>query len=173
VTDRPGSPRRREIADTARDLLDREGLEALTVGNLARELGIKPPSLYKHFDSKADLEALLIADGFEAFAAALEPAGDDLAALAAAYRKFAKANPQLYRLMTELPLPRDRLPDGREARAAAPIVRAAGGEDRARAVWAFAHGMVALELADRFPADADLDRAWRTGVAAFSAPERD
>ena len=71
--------------------------------------------------------------------------------------------------MTELPLPRDRLPDGLEARAAAPLVRAAGDEDRARALWAFAHGMVTLELAGRFPPDADVDAAWQTGIAAFTA----
>ncbi|MEV0651222.1 WHG domain-containing protein [Phytomonospora sp. NPDC050363] len=38
----------------------------------------------------------------------------------------------------------------------------------ARAVWAFAHGMVVLELEDRFPPDADLDAAWRVGCEAFT-----
>lgn len=169
MTERTLSPRQREIADTARALLDREGLDSLTVGSLARALQIKPPSLYKHFDGKRDIEAVLIADGFDAFAAALEDAGDGLDAIARAYRAFALANPQLYRLMTELPLPRDRLPEGLEARAAAPLVRAAGDQDRARALWAFAHGMVTLELAGRFPADADLDAAWQIGIAAFTA----
>jgi AcrR family transcriptional regulator len=168
VISRTLSPRQREIADAARALLEREGLEALTVGNLARDLGIKPPSLYKHFDGKADLQAVLIADGFEAFAEALENAGDGLDAVARAYRTFALANPQLYRLMTEIPLPRDRLPEGLEARAAAPVLQAAGGEDPARAFWAFAHGMTVLELAGRFPPGADLDAAWRVGIAAFS-----
>jgi AcrR family transcriptional regulator len=169
TTRAPLSARQRQIADTARALLDREGLEALTVGSLARELGIKPPSLYKHFDGKHDLEAVLIADGFMAFAAALEAAGEGLPAFARAYRDFALENPQLYRLMTEVPVPGERLPDGVEERAAAPLVRAAGSHDRARAVWAFAHGMVALQLSGRFPLDADLDAAWRTGIAAFTA----
>jgi AcrR family transcriptional regulator len=74
-------------------LLDREGLEALTIGRLARELGIKPPSLYKHFDSKRDLEAVLIADGFASFAAALEAAGEGLPAFARAYDAFAPGQP--------------------------------------------------------------------------------
>jgi hypothetical protein len=30
--------------------------------------------------------------------------------------------------------------------------------------------MVILELNGRFPADADLDAAWRQGTAAFQAP---
>jgi hypothetical protein len=71
--------------------------------------------------------------------------------------------------MTEKPLPRHRLTPGVEERAAAPIVAAVGGdENTARAVWAFAHGMTILELNQRFPPDADLDAAWRTGIAGFS-----
>ena len=128
-----------------------------------------PPSLYKHFDGKRDIEAVLIADGFEAFAAALEDAGDGLDAIARAYRAFALANPQLYRLMTEALLPRDRLPDGLEARAAAPLVRAAGDEDRARALGLRPRHGHARARPGRFPPDADLDAAWQTGIAAFTA----
>jgi AcrR family transcriptional regulator len=93
--------------------------------------------------------------------------GGALPALAAAYRRFALAHPHLYRLMNNGPLPREHLPPGLEDRTAAPVLRAAGSQARARAVWAFAHGMVMLELDHRFPADADLDAAWRAGIAAF------
>jgi AcrR family transcriptional regulator len=90
-----------------------------------------------------------------------------LPALAAAYRRFALEHPHLYRLMNNGPLPREHLPPGLEERTAAPLLRVAGSRARARAVWAFAHGMVMLELDHRFPADADLDAAWRAGIAAF------
>ena len=159
--------RQGDIVSAARGLLASEGVEAVTVGRVAAALGIKPPSLYKHFASKRALEAVLIAEGFEASAEALSAAGPGLAAVARAYRGFATANPHLYRLMTERPLPRDLLPAGLEARAAAPLVAAAGDPETARAAWAFAHGMVVLELAGRFPPDADLDAAWDRGVAAF------
>jgi AcrR family transcriptional regulator len=164
------SARQRDIVRAARELLTAEGVEALTLGRVAQALGIKPPSLYKHFAGKRELEAVLIAEGLEAHAAALFKAGSSLADIARAYRKFALANPQLYRLMTERPLPRDLLPPGLEERAAAPVIHAAGGNpDLARATWAFAHGMVQLELADRFPPGADLDAAWDTAIAAFGA----
>ena len=71
--------------------------------------------------------------------------------------------------MTAGPLPRERLRPGVEARAAAPIVQVVGDPDRARAVWAFAHGMVILELDGRFPPGADLEAAWGAGLAAFGA----
>ena len=161
--------RQREIVSVARALLVEEGLEGLTLGRIAAALGIRPPSLYKHFAGKRELEAVLIAEGLEASTRALEGRGRDLVAVARAYRRFALTNPQLYRLMTERPLPRDLLPEGLEQRAAAPIVEAVGDPDLARAVWAFAHGMVQLELAGRFPPDADLDPAWTKAIAAFTS----
>lgn len=160
--------RQREILAAARALLAREGEAALTVARIADALSIKAPSLYKHFAGKRAIEVGLIAQGFAEQAAALEAAGDDLAEFGRVYRAFALREPALYRLMTERPLPRDELPEGLEARAAAPLITAVGGDqDRARAAWAFAHGMVMLELAGRFPPHADLDAAWRVGLTAF------
>ena len=161
------SPRQRDIVAAARRLLTEEGIEALTLGRVARALGIKPPSLYKHFGSKRELEAVLIEDGLRAAAAALAAAGPGLGDVARAYREFARSQPQVYRLMTERPLPRDLLPAGLEARAAAPLMGAVGDPDLARAAWAFAHGMVQLELAGRFPPGADLAAAWSKAIAAF------
>jgi AcrR family transcriptional regulator len=171
----PLTPRARQIVAAARELLEQEGAAALTMRRLAERLGIRAPSLYKHLPDKAALEAAIIATGFEdtaitleaALDAALDAGAEPLGALAAAYRAFALAHPHLYRLMTDQPLPRDLLPAGVEDRAAAPLLRAAGDPDRARAVWAFAHGMIMLELARRFPPDADLDAAWQQGITAF------
>jgi AcrR family transcriptional regulator len=184
--------RQAQIAAAARALLDAEGPEALTMRRIAGVLGIKAPSLYKHLPDKAALEALVVAAGFAELAAALAGAADaadaaagsagadraaaadaagKLTAIAGAYRAYAVAHPHLYRLMNYQPLRRDLLPDGLEARAARPLAEAAGyDEARARALWAFAHGMVSLEIDGRFPPGADLDEAWRAGLAAFAPP---
>ena len=90
-----------------------------------------------------------------------------LESLARAYREWALAHPHLYRLATQGPLPRERLPVGLEAWAAEPVVRVSGSEAKARATWAFAHGMTILELDGRFPPSADLDAAWKAGIAAL------
>jgi hypothetical protein len=42
------SPRAREIVAVARDVLETEGAEALTMRRLADRLGIRAPSLYRH-----------------------------------------------------------------------------------------------------------------------------
>jgi AcrR family transcriptional regulator len=165
------TPRAREIVAAARELLEAEGPEGLSMRRVADRIGIKAPSIYKHLPDKQALEAALISAGFEelaeVFEAAVRGAEDPLAALARAYREYAIRHQHLYRLMTDRPLARERLAPGVEARSAAPIVAAVGDPDGARAMWAFAHGMTILELNGRFPPGADLDAAWEHGIAAF------
>ena len=166
------TPRAAEIATEARALLERSGPDALTMRALADRLGIKAPSLYKHFPDKYAVEAELVAqmltESAEACEEAERTAPGSLSALAGAYRAWALAHPHLYCLATERPLPRHALPDGLEDRAAAPLLRTCDGDpDLARATWAFAHGMVILEIHGRFPGHADLERAWRTGLTAL------
>jgi AcrR family transcriptional regulator len=168
------TPRAREIVAAARDILEDEGPEALTMRRIADRLGIRAPSLYKHFPGKQALEAAIISAGFEqqaeAFEDAVDGSADPLADIAAAYRRFARAHPHLYRLMTDRELRRDLLVPGVEERAGRTVYQAAGEDrDRARAAWAFAHGMTLLELTNRFPPDADIDAAWRQGIDAFRA----
>ncbi|MFF4831443.1 TetR/AcrR family transcriptional regulator [Streptomyces sp. NPDC001315] len=169
------TPRAKEIVTAARELLEESGPAALTMRTLADRLGIKAPSLYKHFPDKQAVEVELIAQMLEESAAALEAAEErepaSLPALAAAYRTYALAHPHLYCLGTERPLPRAALPPGLEDRAAMPLMRACGGEvDLARSVWAFAHGMVILEIHGRFPDDADLEAAWKRGLQTLHHP---
>ena len=165
------SARAQEIVTAARELLEAEGPDGLSMRRVADRIGIRAPSIYKHLPDKQALEAALVSAGFvecaEVFEAAAAGAGDRLGALARAYREYALGHPHLYRLMTERPLARDRLTPGVEERAAAPIVAAVGDPDGARAMWAFAHGMTILELNGRFPPGADLDAAWEQGIAAF------
>ena len=58
----PPSPRRHEIVEVAGRLLDERGPEAVSMRNIAAEMGIKAPSLYKHVADKRELELALIAD---------------------------------------------------------------------------------------------------------------
>jgi AcrR family transcriptional regulator len=169
------TPRAREIVAAAREILEAEGPDALSMRRIAERLGIRAPSLYKHFPDKGALEAAIISAGFEEQAAAFERAvagsDDPLGSLATAYRRFARAHPHLYRLMTDQELRRESLVPGAEERAGLTLYRAAGEDaDRARAAWAFAHGMTLLELTSRFPPGADIEAAWRVGIAAFQPP---
>jgi AcrR family transcriptional regulator len=139
---------------------------------LGDRIGMRASSIYEHLRDKQALETALISVGFEEqaelFAQAVYRSDDPLASLTAAYRDFARRQPHLYRLMTERPLRRDLLAPGVEEAAARPLLNATGGDlERARAFWAFAHGMVVLEMNHRFPPGADLDTTWGNGINAF------
>lgn len=158
--------RRDEILDVATTMLEEEGPDALTMRSLAARMGIRAPSLYKHVPDKDDILAGLQERALIDLTQHLAIADPGLGALANAYRSWAKAHPRLYEMATRRPLARERLTPGVESAAAAPIVAAAGGDEHlARALWALAHGLVDLELSDRFPPGADLDATWRTALA--------
>lgn len=160
--------RRDEIASAARGLLEDEGEAALTMRNLAGRLGIKAPSLYKHVRNRREIETLLAAQAMTEMGERLSTT-ENLEAMGRAYRSWALGNPALYRIATTRPLDRESLPEGLEDAAAAPLLAAAGGDrDRARALWATAHGLVLLELDGRFPQDADVGAAWTAGLGGRS-----
>ncbi|MEW2354826.1 TetR/AcrR family transcriptional regulator [Spirillospora sp. NPDC029432] len=166
------TPRAAEIVTAARALLEEEGREALTMRVLADRIGIRAPSLYKHFPDKEGVEVALIERGLAEMGAALRAAlggPDPVPALLRAYRERARASPNLYRLSTAGPLPRHRLAPGLEDWAGEPFFLATGEPYAAQALFAFAHGMVVMEIDGRFPPGSDLDRTWAEGARAFAA----
>jgi AcrR family transcriptional regulator len=171
-------PRRAaEIVTAARVLLESEGRDALTMRRLGQALGIRAPSIYKHLPGKHAVEVALIEAGLAEMGEALHRAVTDpqsapgtgaVARLLAIYRAEALARPNLYRLATSGQLPRADLTPGLEEWAGQPWLLAAGDPVLAQAMWSFAHGMVILELDQRYPDGSDLDQTWRAGAEAFT-----
>ena len=94
------------IIETAANMADERGISNVTLKVLAEELGIKPPSLYKHF--KGGLEELnkeLMLHGWrslenEITKAAIGKAKDDaILAICYAYRNFAAEHKGLFEAM--------------------------------------------------------------------------
>ena len=170
-----GSPveprgRLRDIVDVALRILQAEGPAAVTMRRVAAELGIQAPSLYKHVTDKGVIEGLLQQHAMADFGRAVGSAPPDARSVATAYRSWALANPHLYELAARRPVRRDIVGDT-EAFAAAPLVRAVGGDpDKARAFLGLAHGLVDLELNDHFPPGADVEAAWNCAVDALAGP---
>jgi AcrR family transcriptional regulator len=166
-------PRLAQIVAAASHLLEDEGPESLSMRRLANQLGIRAPSLYKHLSGKGGLELALIEDALveigEVGHGAIHQPGPDgpLIGLVTAYRRHALAHPNLYRLATSGRLARDGLPPGLEEWAGNPWYVVTGDPFLAQALWSFAHGMVTLELDQRYPPDSDLDRTWLAGARAF------
>jgi len=171
------SARAREIIDAAFAILDEDGLDALTMRRLADDLGMRAPSLYKHFPDKAHLEAALIEDIFfdvgDVLHDALARPGrvGVLRRLLTAYRTFSLERPNRYRLATSGSLRRDLLPECLEEWAGQPFFFATGDPYRSQALWSAAHGLVILEIDGRYPDGSDLDRTWKATATAFAQGE--
>ncbi|WP_322778333.1 TetR/AcrR family transcriptional regulator [Frankia sp. Cas4] len=63
-----------EIKQTARDQLNAHGAAGVSLRAVARTMGLTPSALYRYFDSRDELIAALIADGFRSLADTLEDA---------------------------------------------------------------------------------------------------
>lgn len=166
--------RAQQIVDVAGRILEDEGRSASTMRRIADELGIRAPSLYKHFASKAEIESALVEDAFfdigDLTHLALHRSDRErstIQRLVRVYRAYCLSRPNLYRLATTGPLDREKLPPGLEEWAGNPWFVVTGDPSLAQALWSFAHGMIMLELDERYPPGSDLDRTWRAGVAAF------
>lgn len=161
--------RRGELIAAARHLLETEGADAVTIRRLGAAVGIRGPSVYKHVPDKATIQEALTVVGLTEQADVLQGVPTTFAALAGAYRRWARDHPHLHRLINDRPLDRSRLPEGLEDRAAAPLIAASGGDRAmARAAWATIKGLVDLELADRFPPDTDIEAIYAAAARAYA-----
>lgn len=170
------------VVGAARKLVARDGHEALSMQAVAAAVAVKAPSLYKRFDGRDALLRAVQREAFDDLRAALDrvptsgPARARLAALAVAYRAFARKNPRLYAAMFA---DVDDLGENDLAarRAAAlPLLTALGAVapeaarlDVARALTAFLHGFVSMELSRSFRLGGDPQPAFARGFDALVA----
>ncbi|MFB2771665.1 TetR/AcrR family transcriptional regulator [Pelatocladus sp. BLCC-F211] len=118
---------RKDVIEAAIAYLDREGESALGVNRVARELGIKPPAIYKHVDGNTGLRKAVVIAIWQRFFAyykqqtvGLSEPRALLQAGGHATRNFARSHPALYRIMMQVQLQ----PTDAEA---APIIQEALG----------------------------------------------
>ena len=175
------------VVTAAAEIADAEGLDRLTLARVAAAAGVRTPSLYNHVESLDDVRRrvalLALVDLADALRdAAVGRAGDDaLAAMAEAYRAYARRHPGRYAATQRAPAEGDE-----EMRAAAKgavdvvlaILRGYGleGDDAihaARAVRSALHGFVALEAGGGFGIPVDLDESYARMVRALARGLRD
>ncbi|MDE1992734.1 MAG: WHG domain-containing protein [Rhizobiaceae bacterium] len=155
----------------AENILEKEGIQALTLRAAARAAGVSHAAPKNHFDDLTGLLSELAATGFarfgKALAAAMAEAGDDprqrIRAMGLGYVGFAKAHPGLFALMFrsemldgQRPALRDGISAARQSLADA--VRARSPEKplsplqaaaQAAALWSLVHGFALLLLDGR------------------------
>jgi len=174
---------RAAVVETAARLADRDGYDALTLGAVAADAGVRPPSLYNHVDGLAGLRRELALAGLAELGerlrdAAVGRAGDDaLVALAAAYRAYAREHPGVYGALQRAPDPGDDDVAAAGARLLEPVfavLRGFGLEGdaaihAARALRSAMHGFVELERVGGFGIDLDVDESYRFLIGSVAA----
>ncbi|MFI1582063.1 TetR/AcrR family transcriptional regulator [Embleya sp. NPDC020630] len=110
-----------EIKRTALELMGSGGPDAITLRAIAREMGMTANAIYGYFATRDDLVTALIADVYTALADAVDAAWaasaqdaptQRIRAWAHAFRDWALANPEGFRLIYGDPVPGYRAPDG-------------------------------------------------------------
>lgn len=171
------------LIETARALIETDGVDKLSLRLLASELGVKAPSLYRYVRNK---EALLQAvnevtayDLVQTLLAATSNAGslaERLLAIAHAYRRFAHVHSATYELLFTNRVPALRPDEDTQEQNVLPLQAlfaewgtAADSLAALRGAFAFLHGWVMLEIAGQFRRGGDLDAHFETAFRAYLA----
>lgn len=171
------------LLQTATDIADELGLEAVTLASVAQKLQIRSPSLYNHVNGLPDLRRHLAFRGLamlkERFERALEGKdGDDaVRAFSQAYLGFARKHPGLYEAIQRAPEPDDDALKQAMGEIVGYAVRALEGYGlrgdpaihAVRAIRSLLHGFASLERQGGFGMPLDLDVTFRLMVETFLA----
>ena len=174
------------VVKAAADLIDAEGVEALSLNRLAKRLNVRTPSLYNHIAGLPGLRRELALMNARALGerlgeAAIGKSGPQaLMALAQAYREYIKESPGVY--MTSLRAAGAREPvdaelqsaEERVVQIAMAVVGSFGiqGEEALHAVRglrSLVHGFATLEIAGGFGLPLDCDESFRRLVDLFTS----
>lgn len=170
------------ILQTAAEIADTEGIDAVTLASMAKKLDIRPPSLYNHVDGLPDLRKKLAVHGYKLLHRSMMQAtvgrSEDEAvhALGEAYVAFARAHPGLYEAILRS-YPRD--PE--VAQVGEPlvdlIIQVLDGYNfdqktalhTVRGLRSILHGFASLEQAGGFQLPLDLDVSLRLLIDTYLA----
>jgi AcrR family transcriptional regulator len=176
---------RTALVQAGRRILERDGLEALTLRACAREAGVSHAAPQHHFRNLAELLAAIAASGFDDFVASLHASAEEadsadarLQQMGLAYVAFALARPALYRIMFGVEAMQSeseafRIARGRawnqlhDAVVAAHGLAAAGSD--AVLVWSLVHGHAMLRISNGMPTEFDPDAMLRHALKTISA----
>jgi AcrR family transcriptional regulator len=144
---------RDRVIEAALRVMDEEGLEAVSMRRVAREVGVEAMSLYHHVEDKEDLLDGIcehVMAEFD-FPAPVDDWAENCRRGARAWRRLLQAHPAVMRLFAEQRAPARSIESMRPMEFALRILRASGLSDRdtAQAFHAFGgyiQGFVLMEL---------------------------
>ena len=160
-----------EIINAGRDIVEIDGPSKLTMWAVAKQVGVRAPSLYKRVRGRDALLDLIAEATANDLADLLEASDGSLAEIGRAFRAFAQKHPEGLRLIFAANSALDAM-----ARASGPVLYSTtaivgldAAPDAARLVTAWATGFVNMELAGSFHFDSDLNEAFEYGLERIVA----
>lgn len=154
---------RESLLRAARETLEHQGPNGLSLRDLARQTGVSHGAPYRHFANRQDLLVALATEGFNELSQRLQAKEDEsLKAMGQAYVEFAVANPSLYKLMfsPELDRSKPQLLSDSASGAFDLLQRQTRPADRDKsgslAAWALVHGLSGI-LIDRLISEDQLE----------------
>ncbi|WP_395245863.1 TetR/AcrR family transcriptional regulator [Agromyces sp. MMS24-K17] len=142
---------RETLIDAAITAIEEEGVDRLSLRDLARRVGVSHAAPAHHFGDRTGLFTAIAADGFDRLADVLEASGGDFVEAGVAYVGFATAERGRFEVMYRRELLRDDDAALVAARDRAGDVLRAGadgepGDARANALaaWSIVHGFATL-----------------------------
>lgn len=175
---------RQQVLRAACELADRDGLDATTLSALARELGIRTPSLYRHVESLAALVEGIATIALDELRAAMADAAagrsgpEAVRAGAHAYRAYAQRHPGRYAATTAFAVRAGHDAFLHAATALVEILRATLRHwnldddrqvDAIRGLRAALHGFVEIERTGGFGMDRSPDASFDVLVTTIIA----
>ncbi len=172
------------VVQAAVELIEAEGLEALSLGRLARELAVQTPSLYNHIDGLPGLQRELALMSTRDLGAAMGNAAigksgvEAVLALAEAYRAYVKDHYGLYMTglrSSGLQTPIDVELQTAQERVVQIALAVVGSFDlhgeaalhAVRGLRSIVHGFATLEVADGFGLPLDCDESFQQLIKMF------
>lgn len=172
---------RQKIIDAAATVLDRDGMEQLTLQKVSKALQVKPPSLFNHISGlpeiKSELTVLGVNQLMEYLTESVDPHSEENLwyQIACGYRKFAHRHPGLYDAITNAP---DELSEKALEEINSPflwVVKNLGIKDMkfedqvhtVRIIRSMLHGFIDLEKSGGFKQKVDPDVSFKKMVDVF------
>lgn len=173
---------RERLVEAAAALVNRQGLDNLSMNELALALGVRTPSLYSHVEGLDDVKRLLALHGLEqldrgvARAVLGKSSAEAVRAVIHGYRKFAHENPGVYMALLPTAPKGDREWNTAKDRITDTLLRALHGYGlegdegihAMRGLRSLAHGFVSLELSGAFKNPVDRDESLEWLISAFT-----
>ncbi|RLL43752.1 TetR/AcrR family transcriptional regulator [Oceanobacillus piezotolerans] len=172
---------KQKILETAIDIADKEGIDALTIAALAKKFSVRSPSLYNHINGLEELRNELSLYGLNELYQRLDRSvigkqkGEAVHSMADAYLTFAESHPGLYRFTLTAPDPNDtsKLETGNNIIALiSEVLRDYGLEEKAvihavRGLRSILHGFVTLEQIEAFKLPISIKESLHITINSF------